>query len=142
MTPPTGDDLRHDDSSAEDQFRALSDRGEKWCYASLDEVRRNLAATGYDPRNLHFVKGPVENTIPEGAPNEIALLRLDTDWYESTKHELLHLYPRLAPRGVLIIDDYGHWKGSRKATDEYLQANGIVTMLHRVDQTSRMVIKG
>ena len=83
-----------------------------------------LHGTGYPPERIHFVRGPVEETLPAGAPDEIALLRLDTDWYESTRHELEHLYPRLAAGGVLLVDDYGHWEGARKAVDEYFADHG------------------
>ena len=75
------------------------------------------------------------------APDRIAVLRLDTDWYSSTRHEMEHLYPRLSPGGVLIIDDYGHWSGSQKAVDEYLAANDIALLLARTDYTGRMAIK-
>ena len=74
-------------------------------------------------------------------PTQIALLRLDTDWYESTRHELLHLYPLLERNGVLIIDDYGHWQGARKAVDEYFAASATPVFLHRVDYTARLHIK-
>ena len=69
------------------------------------------------------------------------MLRLDTDWYESTEHELVHLYPRLAAGGVLIIDDYGFWRGARQATDEYLRGIASAMLLNRVDDTGRMGIK-
>ena len=95
-----------------------------WAMASLDDVRDGFTSVDYPPERIHFVQGKVEDTIPEGAPEEIAILRLDTDWYESTKHELTHLYRRLAPGGVLIIDDYGTWKGSKDATDEFLAETG------------------
>ena len=75
------------------------------------------------------MEGKVEDTIPGEAPEEIAVLRLDTDWYESTKHELEHLYRRLAPGGVLIIDDYGTWEGSKDATDEFLAETGRTASL-------------
>ena len=74
-------------------------------------------------------------------PERLALLRLDTDWYESTYHELRELYPRLSERGVLIIDDYGAWRGSREATDQYLAENNLPIFLGRIDVTGRMAIK-
>jgi O-methyltransferase len=83
----------------------------------------------------------VEETIPENAPESIALLRLDTDWYESTRHELEHLFPRLSPGGVLIIDDYGHWQGCKRAVDEYFGKNGARIFLARVDYTGRIGVK-
>ena len=88
-------------------------------YAPLDQVKRAMESTGYPRERLRYVVGRVEDTIPASAPDRIALLRLDTDWYESTRHELVHLFPRLAVGGVLIIDHYGYWEGSRRATDEY-----------------------
>ena len=84
-------------------------------------MTRNLLSTGYPGGNLVLVEGKVEETIPRTMPAQICLLRLDTDWYESTRHELIHLYPKLIKNGVLIIDDYGHWRGSKQATDEYLK---------------------
>jgi len=112
------------------------------CAASQAEVERAVYGTGYARDKIHFVSGPVEETIPAQAPATIALLRLDTDWYESTRHELLHLYPRLAPGGVNIVDDYGHWRGARQAVDEYLAENQIGLLLHRIDYTGRIGVKG
>jgi hypothetical protein len=107
--------------------------------AGLDEVRANLALTGYPSERLHYVVGKVEDTVPGTAPDRIAVLRLDTDWYASTRHELEHLYPRLEPGGVLIIDDYGWWEGARKAVDEYFEGRPI--LLNRIDVTGRIAVK-
>jgi O-methyltransferase len=109
--------------------------------ASLDEVQKNIESTGYPSERVKFVNGRVEDTIPGSAPQRIALLRLDTDWYESTYHELVHMYPRLSPGGVLLIDDYGHWAGSRKATDQYFEEHGMHPLLHRIDYTARLLVK-
>jgi len=117
MTKPTAEDYRVSDKNR--CAIARWKKGGKWCYASLSEVKANMASTGYPKENVVFVEGKVEDTIPKTVPSRIALLRLDTDWYESTKHELIHLFPLLAEGGCLIIDDYGHWAGARKATDEY-----------------------
>ena len=113
-----------------------------WCYASIDDVRGNMGRTGYPVDRMRFIKGKVEDSLPGEAPAQIALLRLDTDFYESTYHELSHLYPRLAPGGVLIIDDYGHWAGARKATDQYFAELGHPVLLQRIDYTGRMAIVG
>jgi O-methyltransferase len=109
--------------------------------ASRDEAEANLARTGYPSESLHFVQGRVEDTIPARAPERIAVLRIDTDWFESTLHELVHLYPRLSPGGVLIIDDYGHWQGARQAVDKYFRDLGGGPLLARLDYTGRMAVK-
>jgi O-methyltransferase len=112
-----------------------------WAFATLDDVRRQMASLDYPPELLNFVKGRVEELIPLQCPAKIALLRLDTDWYESTLHELEHLWPRLSVGGVLIIDDYGHWQGAREATDEFFAAQGITVLLNRIDYTGRIAVK-
>jgi O-methyltransferase len=112
-----------------------------WCYAPVEEVKQNLAQTGYPAENLVFIKGKVEDTIPANLPRALALLRLDTDWYESTLCELEHLYPLLVKKGVLIIDDYGHWAGSRKATDEYFSKVSDPILLNRTDYSARVGVK-
>jgi O-methyltransferase len=112
-----------------------------WAYGPLGEVQSNMRSTGYPPELVHFVIGRVEETLPQAAPDEIAILRLDTDWYESTRHELEHLYPRLSVGGILIIDDYGHWQGARKAVDEYFAGRSPAVFLNRVDYTCRLVVK-
>jgi hypothetical protein len=71
----------------------------------------------------------VQDTIPAQAPERIAILRLDTDWYDSTRHELEHLYDRLESGGVLLIDDYGYWQGARQAVDEFLEARNTRMLL-------------
>lgn len=142
MPPPTDADVDHAGETADAQLRAAAPGTGVWCHAGLDDVRANLATTGYPAARVHFVKGRVEDTIPAAAPAAIALLRLDTDWYESTRHELEHLFPRLSPGGVLIIDDYGYWQGARRATDEYFAAHPEVPLLlHRIDFTGRMAVK-
>jgi hypothetical protein len=143
MSPPKDVDRAFDGTLAQayldwDPTRA----GVMWGVASLVEARGNVASVGYPNELLHFVKGTVEETLPAAAPRgPIALLRLDTDWYDSTRHELIHLFPRLCPGGVLIIDDYGHWEGARKAVDEYFGAMGKPFFLHRIDYTGRLLVK-
>lgn len=111
------------------------------CLATLDLVQENMRTTGYPMENIRFIKGDVAATIPAQAPDQIALLRLDTDWYASTKHELDYLYPRLAIGGILIIDDYGHWGGSKKATDEYFTEVDPAVFMHRIDYSGRLIVK-
>lgn len=109
-------------------------------YLPLEEVRSVLLATGYPPERLHLVQGLVEETVPGQAPDEIALLRLDTDYYSSTRHELEHLAPRIAARGVLLVDDYGHWRGSRDAVDEWMETLPHPLLLQRIDYTARLAV--
>jgi hypothetical protein len=105
-------------------------------------VRDLVLSSGYPQERLHFVRGRVEDTLPDQAPPELALIRLDTDWYESTRHELEHLYPRLSRGGVLIIDDYGHWEGSRRAVEEYFDGRGAEPLLlNRIDYAARIAVK-
>lgn len=110
-------------------------------FAPLAEVRQNVLGTGYPAERLVFVQGPVEETLPGTAPAEVALLRLDTDWYESTYHELRHLFPRLCPGGVLLLDDYGHLEGCREAVDRYFAESGAKLLLSRIDFAARQAIK-
>ena len=111
-----------------------------YSYIPEEQIKSILVGAGYPAERLHFVKGMVEETIPAGAPEQIALCRLDTDWYESTAHEMRHLYPRIAPGGVLLIDDYGHFMGSKQAVDEYMEEQGLHLLLNRIDFTGRLIV--
>jgi len=113
----------------------------KWCFAPLEDVRANLASTGYPSENILYIQGLVEETLQDSLPDQIAILRLDTDFYSSTLAELNQLYPRLSPGGVLIIDDYGHFAGARKAVDEYFSKTSKLPLLCRTDYTARICIK-
>jgi O-methyltransferase len=112
-----------------------------WAYSTIETVRQGMSTTRYPESKIKYVQGKVENTIPATLPSGIALLRLDTDWYESTKHELQHLFPLLQKGGVLILDDYGHWQGARKAVDEYFARHPQPILLNRIDETGRIAIK-
>jgi O-methyltransferase len=113
-----------------------------WAKAQLDAVKNNVYSFGYPTEKIDFIKGLVEETlISNEIPEKISLLRLDTDWYESTKIELEVLYPRLVSGGVLIIDDYGHWNGCRKAVDEFFDSMEFSPFLNRIDYTGRIIIK-
>jgi len=143
MTAPTDVDKSIHGVEAQARFEELRAPGDAsgWCHAPLEDAKRNVLSTGYPRERLHFVEGKVEDTIPRVLPTEIALLRLDTDWYESTKHELIHLFPLLSPGGVLIIDDYGYWEGVTKAVDEFVEQTDSHLLLHRVDYGCRIAVK-
>ena len=144
MPMPDEVDVRHADGAPAAALLAQSPKTENepmWALSSFETVVRNIAATGYPPQHVTCIIGRVEETLSAHAPERIALLRLDTDWYGSTKHELVHCYPRVATGGVVIVDDYGFWRGSRQATDEYLAETGARLLLNRIDDTGRIGVK-
>jgi O-methyltransferase len=107
----------------------------------LNEVKKIILATNYPENKINFVVGDVLETLQNqnNIPKSISILRLDTDWYESTKKELEILYPILNSGGVLIVDDYGHWYGAQKAFDEYF--NGSEVKKEQIDYTGIKIIK-
>jgi hypothetical protein len=144
MTEPTEADVPspYDGYSPQRRWRRRRrGRTSNWAAVSTDAVRAVMETTGYPSDRIHLVPGLVEETLPVQAPESIALLRLDTDWYESTKHELMHLYPRLVDGGVLIVDDYGHYEGARRAVDEYFADRAERVLLSRIDYTGRVAVK-
>lgn len=140
MTPPTAEDLRRDGRPAQELLDAQGKDRPIWAVASLEDVKAGFDDVPYPKERVHYVRGRVEDTIPGQAPEQISILRLDTDWYASTKHELEHLYSRLVSGGVLLIDDYGYWQGSRQAVDEFLDKTGEQLLLLRMDE-GRIAIK-
>jgi hypothetical protein len=144
MSEPTAEDVDFRGQKADQMLEQTQDKKETsvWCLANLDDVKLTMSNSSFPAENIHYVEGKVEDTIPVTVPaGAIALLRLDTDWYTSTKHELIHLYPSLSSSGVLIIDDYGHWEGCRKAVDEYFTEQKQSILLQRIDYTGRLAIK-
>lgn len=146
MSSPTENDVDFQGQTAnrlmsESDADRSQEKDSIFCECSLESVKATIRKTGYPEPLQRYVKGKVENTLAAGSPDRIAILRLDTDWYESTRCELEQLFPKLVPGGVLIIDDYGHWQGCRKAVDEYFAENNVQMFLHRVDYTGRLGIK-
>jgi predicted O-methyltransferase YrrM len=142
MPPPIAKDVRHDGVTAEEILSTEARQPQvfnHWAYASLADARSNMESTGFPAGRVEYVVGKVEDTIPANCPDQVAILRLDTDWYESTRHELVHLWPRLIPGGVLIVDDYGYWQGSKEAVDEYFADEP--PLLIRIDSDGRLVVK-
>lgn len=139
MTPPTEVDIDLEGISAAEYIDKYSDDG-KWCYADEHDVRKLFDANDFSTQEVRLIKGDVVETLKTQAPEQISLLRLDTDWYESTLAELEILYPRLSTGGVLIIDDYGHWEGSRRAVDEYF-ADKPPVLMHRIGYAVRVIVK-
>ncbi|MER3445422.1 MAG: macrocin O-methyltransferase [Candidatus Dadabacteria bacterium] len=143
MTPPGAKDVAHTGESAVDLLNKAKRKTASniWCWATIEDVTKNVLSTGYPKDKIVLVEGDVRQTIPQTVPTEIALLRLDTDWYESTRHELIHLFPRLTDKGVLIVDDYGHWRGVKDAVDEYFSSHKYKPLLHRIDYSGRYLVK-
>ncbi|MGJ8569207.1 MAG: TylF/MycF/NovP-related O-methyltransferase [Hoeflea sp.] len=145
MTEPTELDVAASSKEvAIDRYRLMQQETHNdWCYASLDDVKNNCLNSNLDLEDFKFVKGDVFKTLTnmDNVPDCISVLRLDTDWYESTKIELELLYPIISKNGVLIIDDYGHWEGARKAVDEYFSSKDYKPMLNVVDYTGRTAVK-
>ena len=142
MTPPTDTDFKPAERLDVARKHSSLDRGthNDWCYTSQRDVLANFEArTG--SADVKLVRGPVEQTLKqrENLPTQISVLRLDTDFYESTRSELEILYPLLSPGGVLIIDDYGEWAGARRAVDEYFAGRHI--WLHYVTSSVRLMVK-
>jgi hypothetical protein len=123
-------------------WQSYESQGLLWGFGgTVDMVRDTLRTTNYPEDNIVFVEGMVENTLPGTRPEQISILRLDTDLYKSTYHELVHLYPLLASGGILIIDDYGFTQGCRIATDQYIQENNLKIFLSRIDGHVRLAVK-
>ncbi|HEX8522156.1 MAG TPA: TylF/MycF/NovP-related O-methyltransferase [Tepidisphaeraceae bacterium] len=142
MSEPTGADV---DLWGRDAKQLLQTPGQQTelvhAISPIEQSQWVMRQTNYPAERVVFVKGRVEESIPAHAPEVIALLRLDTDWYESTYHELVHLWPRLAIGGVLIVDDYGHWEGARRAVDQFVEERKLRILLNRIDYTGRMAVK-
>jgi hypothetical protein len=144
MTAPGEQDFAAADGSSPQERYEDSKRGNRsdWCFASLDDVKKNFRDAGVLTDKVRFIQGDVLETLSndDNLPDKIAVLRLDTDWYESTKKELETLWPRLSKGGILMIDDYGHWGGARKAADEFFTAEGR-PFFHYIDYTGRLAVK-
>ena len=107
--------------------RIVTDKINSWCYTPLAKVQQRLNATGYPQDKLHYIVGDVMETLRDivTIPEKIAILRLDTDWYESSKYELEQMYDNVVVGGVIIFDDYYHWDGQRRATDDFFKSKNI-----------------
>jgi hypothetical protein len=144
MTQPTSEDVEASTGVTARQMLAetpVGDGRNVWCVAGRGDVETNLRTTGYPFDRFTFVEGDVTETVHVEAPPSISLLRLDTDWYASTKAGLDVLYPRLVVGGVCILDDYGHWRGARTAVDEYFSSRGFRPFMHPIDYSGRIFIK-
>jgi O-methyltransferase len=144
MTAPTTNDVEAGTGVTASEMLSATEIGDGnnvWCVAGRADVEANVRSTGYPFENFTFVEGDVAQTLQSSVPDAISLLRLDTDWYESTRIGLEVMYPHLSVGGVCILDDYGHWQGARKAVDEYFDARGNRPFMHPIDYSGRVFIK-
>jgi O-methyltransferase len=144
MPAPGEYDIKADTGCLASKLMSDTDRTPEswlWAIAQKEIVASNMAVTSYPADKIRMIEGQVEHTIPLYAPEKIALLRLDTDWHDSTHHELAHLWPKLQSGGILIIDDYGYWRGSRLAVDNFFKTLPYPPMLTRLDDTGRICVK-
>jgi hypothetical protein len=144
MTKPTDLDSKQGTQTLASDILAstpMSNGENVWARASLENVTQMLSSLDYPIQNFHLIKGDVLETLDDSLPESISLLRLDTDWYESTKKELEELYPLVAIGGVVIIDDYGHWSGSKLAVDQFLRDNELFPLLNYLDYAGRLWVK-
>jgi len=142
MTEPTEEDLGRRGEPAGPRYRKRLKKGvSTWINHPLDRVKSAMTTTGYPEALTEYVKGPVEETLPKRHPERVALLRMDTDWHASTVAEMDELWPRLAPGGIAIADDYYRWRGSRKAIDEYVAVHRIRVFWARIDEHAAIAVK-
>ncbi len=134
-------DVKRSGEKAIDRFNLKKSNGSKWDAVSVDQVHKHFEDVGLGSKELNFVVGPVEETLLKCVPEKIAILRLDVDWYLSTKICLEILYPKLSAGGFLIVDDYGHWMGCKKAVDDYFDKSVVPLLYHDVDYSCRVFIK-
>jgi len=144
MTEPSEVDIDLRKNSASSQLEGTSPQADNlWAAVSLNEVEENLKKVNYPRGLVRFIVGDVRKTltIKSNLPNSIAVLRLDTDWFDSTQAELEYLYPLLSIGGVLLIDDYGHWNGAKLAAEKYFEDRGLDPFWTAVDYSCVMHIK-
>ena len=145
MTEPTNHDIEIETGKKGkellDGIDKNTDKYNMWAYAPQEVIINNMKKTGYPTDNIKYIAGNVEKTLKERKPKKIALLRLDTDWYESTKAELEELDPHVENGGIIIIDDYGHFEGAKRAVDEYFEKEDNKPLLNRIDYTGRLIVK-
>jgi hypothetical protein len=144
MTAPTEKDIEATTGESAAHLMETTEVGDGnnvWAFASKQDVTSNLTLTGYPLECLRLVEGDVSQTLKFDVPDSVSLLRLDTDWYESTRSSLEVLYPRLTTGGVCILDDYGHWQGARDAVDEYFAAQRRRPLMMPIDFGGRIFVK-
>jgi O-methyltransferase len=124
---------------AEDPAEAWTEVGR---YASSEgAVRETFAAARVPFDRVHIVAGRFEETLPRFAPPPLVFLHVDCDWYASVKLCLSTLYDAVVTGGIVVIDDFGHWEGCRRAVEQFFAERGIQPTLIAIDYTSHYFVK-
>lgn len=127
MPPPDSQKYPHDEGLFLNQFPQLA--------VSLEQVKANFTKYGLLDEQVMFLKGWFKETLPTAPIEQLALLRVDGDLYESTMTTLTYLYPKLASGGFVIVDDFGDIAACREAVNDYREAQGIADPIVPVDWT-------
>lgn len=143
MSEPSEKDVTFYGFSAHEKWAwNKTDRYNRWFYAPLSEVRQNMEKTAYPSGQFVYVQGNLLEPLPQASPSRIALLRIDVDFYSATRRALELFYPRLVRGGVLLMDDYGHWKGARQAADDFFETLGeSIPAFQKVDYSGVVAVK-
>lgn len=117
-----------------------ADRGDLlWTFdelaVSVDEVKSNFDRYGLLDNRVRFLEGWFKDTLPTAPIEQLSLLRVDGDLYQSTIEVLRNLYPKVAPGGYVIVDDYGAIEACAQAVRDYRAENGVTEGLHKIDWT-------
>jgi hypothetical protein len=123
------------------ESQIIDSKTNRWCYTPLDKVKLRLKLLDYPSENLHYIVGDVMETLKMYVPEKIAILRLDTDWYESSKFELEMMYDSVVSRGLVIFDDYYHWDGQRRAVDDFFEKRNEKVNIIKLDGKTGVMIK-
>lgn len=145
MTKPTKEDKKINDGQiASKLYKIYSNNfNSEWCFSPIEEVKDNFKKFDLLDHNIFFIEGDVTKTLLESknVPAAISILRIDTNWYKSTKMIFEKLYPKLKIGGILLSNDYAYWSGSKKATDDYFEKNSNRPYFQYVDSAGRTAIK-
>ena len=111
----------------------------KWCVCSIEDVKKNVRRANYSEELLHYIEGPVQETIPKFIPEAISFLRLDMDLAIPTRHAINFLWERVTKYGIIQVDDYGYFKGVKDVIDEFVANKHVY--IHEIDYTGISIIK-
>ncbi len=109
---------------------------------SREAVGQVIGRVGFPLSRAVFREGNFQETFQQPLPEAVALLHIDADWYEGVLSSLRTLYPRVPPGGIIVLDDFGHWEGARRAFYDFCKSEGIAPLIERVGYTQAFWRKG